>query len=107
MIGRRQRGVGADATIACGATVLLLQSTSTSSRSVAFTIAGVVLVLVGVALLWGVPRPGYRLRIVSSLAGLLFGYALVAPEGVGTLIAVAAGVLLLGGALHRARRRGA
>ena len=107
MINRTQRGVIADATLAGGATVLLLQSTSASTRSVVFTVAGVVLVVVGLALLWGVPRPSFRLRTVSSLAGLLFGYALVAPEGPGTFAAVAAGVLLLGGALHRVRARDA
>ncbi|HET6405881.1 MAG TPA: hypothetical protein VFH78_14655 [Candidatus Thermoplasmatota archaeon] len=100
-----QRGVLADATIATGATVLLLQSTSATTRSIAFSVAGALLVVVGLALLWGVPRPGFRLRALSSLCGLLFGYALVAAEGPGTAVAVIGGVLLLATLLHRARER--
>lgn len=98
---RRRRGVLADATIGAGATILLLQSTSASTRGVALTVAGVALVVVGLALLWGVPRPSFRLRMVSSLAGLLFGYAVVAPEGPATWLAVAGGVVMLAGLLAR------
>lgn len=103
MIARARRGVLADATVAAGATILLLQSASASGRSVALTVAGVALVVVGLALLWGVPRPTFGRRTSSSFAGLLFGYAVVAPEGPGTYIAVTAGVLLLGGTLYRVR----
>ena len=101
---RRQRGVVADATLAAGATVLLLQSTSASTRSVAFTVAGVVLIVVGLALLWGVPRPSFRLRTASSMAGLLLGNALVAPEGPASWLAAAAGAIMIGGLVARVRK---
>lgn len=98
-----QRGVLADATLGAGATMLLLQSTSATPRSWILTGLGVALVVMGLALLWGVPRPSFRLRTASSLSGIFFGYAIVAPEGPATWAAVAFGVLLLGGILHRVR----
>ena len=103
MIAAAQRGVVADATIAAGATILLLQSTSATQRSLLLTIVGVALVVVGLALLWGVPRPSFRLRTASSAAGLFLGYAVVAPEGPATWASVAIGVVLLAGILHRSR----
>lgn len=103
MIDHGQRGVIADAMLAAGATVLLLQSTSASTRSWVLTGVGVALVLVGLGLLWGVPRPSFRRRTAASLAGLSLGYAVVAPEGAATWAAVALGVLLLAGILHRVR----
>lgn len=101
----RQRGAIADAMLGMGATILLLQSASGSTRSYVLTGIGAALVLVGLALLWGVPRPSYRRRIAASLAGLFAGYAVVAPEGPASWWAIVAAVLLLGGVLVRAGRR--
>lgn len=103
MIAPAQRGVLADATLGAGATMLLLQSTSASQRSVALTVVGILLVVVGLVLLWGVPRPSFGRRTASTLAGLFIGFAVVASEGLASWGAMAFGVLLLAGLLVRAR----
>lgn len=98
-----QRGIIADALVAAGATLLLLTSTARATRSWIFIAVGIALVLAGLALQWGVPRPTFRLRMMSSLVGLLAGYAIVAPEGPASWLAIATAVVLLAGLLSRAR----
>lgn len=102
MSARRQRGVIADALLGAGATVLLLQATL--ARSPWRIALGLGLVVAGVAFLWGVPRPTLRLRMLSSIAGLLLGFALATAEsGTGAFVAFLAGIALLLGCLRVAR----
>lgn len=102
MARARQRGVVADAMLGAGATVLLLQGVRGAS---AWTIAVAVLLLVaGAALLWGVPRPTFRLRMTASLAGLLLGFAIATAEsGTGAFVSFLTGIALLMGCLGAAR----
>lgn len=67
------RGVLADVLVACGATLLLLGAPARSATPV---VAGFALVLVGAGLLWGVPPPPLRARLLAGTAGLLLGFTL-------------------------------
>lgn len=93
----RQRAAIADAMLAAGATVLLLYSTA-SDRAWWALVVGIVLVLVGMGLLWGTPRPTLGARLVASVAGLLLAFgASIFGQGPGAWFAlVAGGALLLG-----------
>lgn len=96
---RRRRGVVADALLGAGATLLLLQATL--ERSAWRITLGALLVLAGATLLWGVPRPTLRLRMLSSIAGLLLGFGLAtAGSGVGSFVAFLSGLALLLGCLR-------
>lgn len=99
-----QRTAIADATLAAGATVLLLYSTA-SDRAWWALALGIGLVIVGAALLWGTPRPRLAARLVASLAGLLLVAGLGSlAAGWGAWVAVAAGVALLLGVLRATAR---
>lgn len=99
-MNRRQRGIIADATLAAGATILLLLSTSATSGR-AMLVLGVALVVLGIGLLWGTPRPLLRARLLASVAGLLLGFG-VAVGGAGRWVALGAGALLLLGVVRMA-----
>jgi hypothetical protein len=90
---RRQRGALADAVLAAGATILLLLSTSAAAgRGV--LVLGIALVVAGIGLLWGTPRPVLAARLLASVAGLLMGFG-IAVGGAGRWVALAAGAVLL------------
>ena len=95
-MNRRQRGVLADASLGAGATVLLLYSTDNTLGGVGALAAGVVLVIAGIILLWGVPRPDLRTRMLSSVAGLFVGYGFATIGlGPGAWLALGTGVLMI------------
>lgn len=102
-MNRRQRGALADATLAAGATVLLLVSTSAATGRFALAL-GILLVLVGIALLWGTPKPILGTRLLASVSGLLVGFGAITP-GAGRWVALGTGVVLLA-AVFRVAGRG-
>lgn len=89
------RGRIADATLAAGATILLLYAT-TGPRG--WVVGGIALVLLGAALLWATPRPALATRMMASIAGLLFAFS-TALDGPGRIVAAGSGALLLVGVL--------
>jgi hypothetical protein len=102
----RQRSALADTTLAAGATVLLLYSTASAHGGWPALAAGIVLVLAGIAMLWGTPRPDLHSRMLASVAGLFLGYGAALLGTLGAWVSLGAGALLLlglWGALGRAR----
>lgn len=99
-MNRRQRGALADATLAAGATILLLFSTTGARFGWLALAGGIALVVLGGALLWGTPRPPLRTRMLSSIAGLLLGFGMASVGvGAGAAFSIGAGALLLLGVL--------
>ena len=93
---RKQRGVAADASLGAGATILLLFSTDNAGGGVAALVGGIVLVTSGIFLLWGVPRPDLRTRMLASVAGLFLGFgAATIALGPGAWLAIGAGAFML------------
>lgn len=103
-MNRKQRGVLGDALLGAGATLILLYSTTAAARGYVALGAGIILVVAGIVLLWGVPRPDLRTRLLSSTAGLFVGFGLATlGTGVGSYLALAAGVALLLGVWRAVR----
>ena len=104
-MNRRQRSAVADAVLAAGATIILLQSTTGGRFGWAGLAAGILLVVAGAALLWGTPRPTLRSRMLASVAGLLVGFgAATMGSAAGAWLALACGLALLLGVLRAVRR---
>ena len=108
-MNRRQRGALADTSLAAGATLLLLYSTASARGPFPFfpvlaLAVGIVLVVVGIALLWGTPRPTLRARMLPSVAGLFIGFGAGLGRTTGGFVSVLCGALLLLG-LWRALAR--
>lgn len=99
-----QRGVIADATLACGATLVLLFSTDDGRGGLVALWGGLALVIVGAALLWGVPRPRARTRLLAGSAGILVGFGLATiGSGASSAAAIGGGILLLLGIIALSR----
>lgn len=97
-MNRRGRAAIADATLAAGATILLLD------RSAVSLALGVACIVAGLALLWGTPRPDLTSRMLASVAGLLVGFGYVVG-GTGRWVAALTGLVLLTSLLARLSRR--
>jgi len=95
-MNQRQKGVVADAALGAGATILLLYSTDNSGGGLGALVGGIALVVAGIILLWGVPRPDLRTRMLSSVAGLFVGYGLATIAiGPGAWLALGSGIFML------------
>lgn len=98
----------ADAALGAGATILLLFSTDNAAGGIGALVAGIALVLAGIVLLWGTPRPDLRTRMLASVGGLLMGYGLaIVAMGVGAWLSLGAGAAILGALWLRLRDRDA
>ncbi|HUR67832.1 MAG TPA: hypothetical protein VM370_01190 [Candidatus Thermoplasmatota archaeon] len=100
----RQRSALADALLGAGATLILLFSTADARGGVMALAIGIALVVVGVAMLWGTPRPELRTRMLASVAGLLVGFG-GAIGGRGMWLSIGVGAFLLAGILLQVRTR--
>lgn len=99
-----RRGMIADATLACGATLVLLFSTDAGRGGLFALWGGLALVIAGAALLWGVPPPRARTRLLAGSAGILVGFGLATSgSGVSSFAAIGGGILLLLGLLALSR----
>lgn len=67
----KARGLLGDALVACGATLVLLAAPTRAAFPI---VGGFALILVGAGLLWGVPPPPVRVRMMAGVAGLLIGF---------------------------------